>query len=81
MKVTESELHDHGECKAFFEYLSEYIDQELDHDMCRKIETHLKDCNCCNTCLLTLKKTIEICRRYETYPVPETLSAKLRIKN
>ncbi len=75
--------HNHEKCKEFFVYLSEYVDSELDESLCIKIETHLKDCECCKTCLLTLRKTIELCRNYERYPVPAGLSEKLRneIKN
>ena len=76
--MTEAEKHNHEKCRIFFEYLSDYIDQELDIEICGEIETHLQDCECCNTCLLTLKKTIELCRNYETRPVPAFLSEKLK---
>ena len=76
--MTESETHDHEKCKAFFEYLSEFIDSELNDDMCDAIEAHLKDCLCCNSCLLTLKKTIELCKGYQNKPMPSNLSRKLK---
>lgn len=78
MKVAEPETHDHEKCKAFFEYLSEYIDSELGDDLCDTIENHLKDCPCCNSCLLTLKKTIELCKGYQNKAVPSNLSERLK---
>lgn len=78
MKKTEASNHHDKKCGEFFAVLSEYIDDELNEELCRKIESHLVDCECCNTCLATLEKTIELCRSYENIPVPEALSAKLR---
>ena len=81
MKTAEHDSHDHEKCKELFATLSEYIDSELDEEICKKIEAHLKNCECCNTCLLTLRKTIELCGNYESYPVPAGLSEKLRSRS
>jgi anti-sigma factor RsiW len=70
--------HDPEKCRFMFEKLSEYIDNELDALTCRDIERHAQDCIACQVCLGTLKKTIELCKKMETEPVPEIFSEKLR---
>ncbi|MBU1169767.1 MAG: hypothetical protein KKD44_09420 [Proteobacteria bacterium] len=70
--------HNHDMCKAYFAKLSEFIDQELGDDVCRDIQKHLESCGCCNACLETLKKTIQLCANIKDKPVPSELSRKLK---
>lgn len=51
------------ECRTYFERISEFLDGELDRDLCAKIESHLQDCPECRKCLESLRRTIELCRR------------------
>jgi RNA polymerase sigma-70 factor (ECF subfamily) len=71
-------MHDHEQCRAFFEKLSEYIDEELDQHSCDVIEAHLRQCPPCQTCLATLKQTVALCRKLKTASVPEEFSQRLR---
>ena len=61
-----------------FKKLSEYIDNELDELTCRDVERHARECIRCNTCLETLKRTVDLCRNTADQPVPETFSLKLK---
>lgn len=70
-------MHDYTQCRALFEKLSEYIDSELDQPTCETIEKHLAQCQPCQTCLTTLKRTVELCREMEPIGVPELLSRRL----
>jgi anti-sigma factor RsiW len=70
--------HDAGQCIAMFEKLSEYIDGELDPVTCSEIEKHLEECLPCKICLLTLTKTVRLCKEVTQNPVPEDLSQRLR---
>ncbi|RTZ96156.1 MAG: hypothetical protein DSY90_11380 [Deltaproteobacteria bacterium] len=71
--------HPHDErCLEFFKKLSEYIDEELDEESCRKIEKHVEDCAPCQACLETLKATTGLCRRLKEKPVPAELSDRLK---
>ena len=69
-------MHDHEQCRAFFEKLSDYIDHELDQDTCKLIEKHLRHCQPCQACLATL------CREMKSADsgaaVPEEFSRRLR---
>jgi anti-sigma factor RsiW len=52
--------HDHR-CQAFLERLSRYLDDELPAPDRLTIETHLRDCPCCEEVLDSLKHTVSIC--------------------
>jgi len=75
-------MHDHQQCRAFFEKLSEYIDNELDQDTCKLIEKHLRHCRPCQACLATLQQTVALCREMRTTEsastLPEEFSKRLR---
>jgi hypothetical protein len=61
-----------------FEKLSEYIDNELDVITCRGIERHVDECIPCKICLETLKRTVKLCKKVDSIPVPESVSVKLK---
>lgn len=70
--------HDHEHCLEMFEKLSEYIDGELDHATCEKIQKHAKECVACFSCLETLKRTVVLCKNVAEKPIPLELSRKLQ---
>lgn len=70
--------HDHQQCLALFAKLSEYLDGELDATICQTIERHLQNCQPCQTCLTTLKRTVALCRSADSHPVPEDFSLRLK---
>lgn len=70
--------HDRKICLEMFAKLSEYIDNELDDLTCRDIERHARECIRCQTCLETLKRSIELCRNADDKPVPKTFSLRLK---
>jgi uncharacterized membrane protein YheB (UPF0754 family) len=61
-----------------FQKLSEYIDNELDEITCQDIERHVEECVPCKICLETLKRTVNLCKKLESKPVPESVSLKLK---
>ena len=62
-----------------FAKLSEYLDQELDEISCHEIEKHAQNCQACETCLATLRRTIELCKQLEpTPPIPKSVSNRLK---
>jgi anti-sigma factor RsiW len=72
------EPHDHRACLDLFARMSEYLDDELDGDVRRKIERHLNQCRSCQTCLTTLRRTVALCREMESLPIPEDVSRRLK---
>ena len=71
-------MHDHKKCRALFEKLSDFIDQELDQITYETVEKHLAQSQPCQACLSTLKRTVALCREIEPNEVPDLLSRRLR---
>lgn len=65
-------------CKEIFAELSAYLDADLPPDACTGIEQHLAGCAPCIDFIHSLRKTVEICRRYEPGELPEPLSRTAR---
>lgn len=47
-------------CQRLLHELSDYVDGELDPDLCAELERHLAECSNCRIVVNTLKKTIEL---------------------
>ena len=63
------------QCKQLLGSLSEYIDGELQAELCAEIEAHVKDCDNCRIVIDTLRKTVEL---YEQTAEPAGLPAAVR---
>ena len=47
-------------CREMFARLSEYLDEELDPDLCGGVEAHLDGCPPCQAFLESLRRTIDL---------------------
>jgi len=65
------------DCKKDFERLSEYLDGELDDDVCREIERHFRHCPECRECVATMKKTIQLCKAVANEKIPSDARERL----
>jgi anti-sigma factor RsiW len=73
------ENHQHSEqCQEIFALLSDYLDVELPPEACQEIETHLAGCPPCVEFVESLRKTIELCRRYRPAEIPSPLGDRAR---
>jgi len=52
-------------CREIFAALSDYLDHELDSEMCERLENHMAGCTPCEAFLAELEKTVEHCRMYD----------------
>ena len=66
------------ECKKDFERLSEYLDGELDEEMCRKMERHFHECPECRECVESMRKTVQLCREFAVEEIPLDARERLR---
>jgi len=67
-------------CKEFFAVVSEYLDMELPPAACQELETHLEGCPPCIEFVESLRKSIDLCRRYSPTELPKPLSEETRHK-
>ena len=65
-------------CKKDYERLSEYLDGELDDDLCREIEEHLRHCPECRKCLDSLGKSIDLCKKTAEEEITPEMKEHLR---
>lgn len=65
-------------CHNLFETLSEYVDGDLNDELCIEIENHLGECNNCRIVVDTLRKTIYLYRESnELVDLPEDIQHRL----
>ena len=64
-------------CKDFLHELSEYLDESTDREARTKLEQHVSECPNCWVIADTTKKTVQIYKGMEPYPVPEDVQARL----
>jgi anti-sigma factor RsiW len=64
-------------CKQFMDELSDYLDEKLDVDVRKKLEQHIHDCPNCWVICDTTKKTIQIYKGMDPYPMPPEVHSRL----
>lgn len=71
-------------CDDLLKALNEYIDGEVDSEICRHFQQHLADCDPCQIVVDNIRKTITLYRDGEPYPLPpelhERMCAQLKAK-
>ncbi len=67
--------HEHKKCHQLLGSLSEYLDGELDDELCSVLEKHLENCTDCQIVVDTLRKTIYL---YHASASEEQLPADIR---
>jgi anti-sigma factor RsiW len=67
--------HNRKYCKQLLGSLSEYVDGELDKELCSALEHHLEDCEDCRIVVDTLRKTVYL---YHTTANDEVISPDIR---
>jgi anti-sigma factor (TIGR02949 family) len=66
------------DCHHLLSELSEYVDGELNQDLCAELERHLEGCEDCRIVVDTLKKTVYLIHaNNEREPVPADVRERL----
>lgn len=65
-------------CKTLFAGLSDYLDREIDSEVCSKLEAHLDGCAPCKAYLASLEETVQRCRRHCPPPMKRKIRSDLR---
>lgn len=64
-------------CKDFLNELSDYLDASLDAELRAKLEEHIHDCPNCWVIADTTRRTIQIYKGMDPYPVPADVQERL----
>jgi predicted anti-sigma-YlaC factor YlaD len=65
-------------CKEVFALLSDYLNLELPAATCQSIEAHLAGCSPCIEFVESLRKTVDLCKKYRPEDLPAPLGDKAR---
>ncbi len=75
MTMDAMKRHEHKDCRKLLGSLSEYVDGELDDELCSVLEKHLEDCEDCRIVVDTLRKTVYL---YHTTSQAESIPSDIR---
>ena len=64
-------------CKDFLHELSEYLDESIDAETRARLDRHISECPNCWVIADTTKKTIQIYKGMDPYPIPPDVEARL----
>jgi anti-sigma factor RsiW len=64
-------------CKHLLKELTDYLEGSLDREVRTQLEAHLAKCPNCWVVCDTTKKTIEVFKGLEPYPLPESVKGRL----
>ena len=64
-------------CKQFLDELSDYLDEKTDAELRQKLEKHINECPNCWVICDTTKKTIQIYKGMDPYPIPQDVHSRL----
>ncbi|HSB65854.1 MAG TPA: anti-sigma factor [Anaerolineales bacterium] len=67
--------HEHKKCRQLLGSLSEYVDGELDEELCSVLEQHMEDCEDCRVVVDTLRKTVYL---YHATATSEEIPSDIR---
>lgn len=75
--IEPNKKHQHKDCHRLLGSLSEYVDGELDSELCNVLEQHLEDCEDCRIVVDTLRKTVYL---YHASAQDETIPNDIRTR-
>lgn len=64
-------------CKDFLHELSDYLDENIDAELRAKLEKHITECPNCWVIADTTRRTIQIYKGMDPYPVPQDVEKRL----
>jgi anti-sigma factor (TIGR02949 family) len=64
-------------CKEFLQEISDFLDENVDEELRRKLEAHISQCPNCFVILDTTKKTIQVFKGVDAQPIPPDVHHRL----
>jgi anti-sigma factor RsiW len=65
------------DCKHVWQYISAYIDDEVDAELCARIEQHLETCEICSAVLDSTRNVIVLAADDRVFELPTGFSERL----
>ena len=65
-------------CNKIIQEISNYLDNELDAALREELEAHMGCCPDCRVIIDTTRRTIQVFRGCEPYPLPQSLHDRLQ---
>ena len=66
-----------GHCRERLGILSDYLDGELDDQLCAEIERHIAECGDCRIMVDTMRKTVSLYRQHGHQELPDETRERL----
>ncbi len=66
-------------CKDFLHELSDYLDESIDAELRAKLEKHITECPNCWVIADTTRRTVQIYKGMDPYPVPHEVEQRLMV--
>lgn len=64
-------------CKQFMQELSDYLDESVDVATRQELERHINECPNCWVVADTTRRTVQIYKGMDPYPVPADVQSRL----
>lgn len=64
-------------CKEFLQELNDYLDETIDQDLRRRLESHVSECPNCFVICDTTKRTIRVYKGMDPQVIPEDVHTRL----
>jgi RNA polymerase sigma-70 factor (ECF subfamily) len=74
----DGESMDKDICTWIFNHLSEYVDAELQTDVCDQLESHMGECPSCRALVHTMRGTVGLVHDLSTRTIPAECLNRIR---
>ena len=64
-------------CQELLKVLNEYVEGDIDPDVCHELEKHLAGCNPCKVVIDNIRKTISLYKNDQVYELPADFKQRL----
>ena len=64
-------------CQELIKELNDFLDGDLEPEICEEIEKHIGECENCRIMVDTLDQTVKLCREGKPEKLPPELEGKL----
>ena len=65
-------------CTWIFHHLSEYLDREMQSEVCVQLEEHVKECSSCRALLHTMRGTVDMVHTMPQAGMSEECLSRIR---